>query len=61
MLPLWTVKGGTSPATNGGTSDHMAIIDLGGRPVVIIWGAPDSASAAIRQETERVVQTLAFE
>jgi hypothetical protein len=57
LIPLWTVKGGDKTSTNPGATEHIAVIDVGGTPVLLGW----SANAAVRPEVEQVVKSLVFD
>jgi hypothetical protein len=36
MLPLWMIKGGETPSTNGGATQHLWVADVDGTIVVIV-------------------------
>jgi hypothetical protein len=57
MIPLWTFVGGGRTETNPGLKEHLILLDVGGSPVAINWGAEESSSA----EVDRIVRTLDFE
>ena len=35
MIPIWTMRGGGPTATNPGLTEHLAIIDVDGTPVIV--------------------------
>lgn len=58
LIPLWTQRGSSDvTSTNPGLTEHAAVIDVGGAPVVLGW----SSNEAGQQEVDEMVQSLEFE
>jgi hypothetical protein len=58
MLPLWHVQGWRDASTNGGTEEHIWVVEVDGSPVVIDAG-PASAPASL-QEVTKIVESISF-
>jgi hypothetical protein len=59
LIPIWTKKelGRGRTSTNPGSTDHIAIIDVGGEPIGIGW----AGSASIFPEVDTLVRAIDFE
>lgn len=62
MLPMWTWRGKTSGAqTNGGSTEQVWVIDVGGR-IVVIDGESFAGSAPVSiHEITLIVASIGFE
>ena len=60
LMPLWTLKGGGTTATNPGATEHLAVIIVGGIPVIIGWTNAEGISKS-DNSVDVTVGTLRFE
>lgn len=60
MLPLFTFGGGGSAATNGGATEHLWVLDVGGTLVVIDGESFPGTPAFQLLEITEVVPTITF-
>lgn len=62
MLLLFHVVGGVSPATNGGTSQELWVIDVAGRPLLLLADPPTSDWSATDQAAfQAIVDSIQIE
>ena len=60
MLPMWTIKGGGQSGTNGGATEQLWVIDVGGTLVIIDGETFPTTPTAQQSEVGQIVQTLSF-
>lgn len=63
MLPIWTFRGGsaTGAGTNGGLTEELWIVDVGGTILVIDGETSDTTTAADRLEPRTIVASVTFQ
>lgn len=61
QLPLFHVKGGDSPETNGGTSQELRIVDVGSGLLILTDPATTALSTDEKARMDSILSSIAFE